>query len=479
MMKSFTDFKLPLSVQQTLKKMNFTTVTEIQNQALPYGLGSQDLVACAQTGSGKTLAYSLPLLTKIHDLPSKGGLILAPSRELAKQISDVIRPFVENTKNLKMSVIVGGTDMHRQMRSLKRNPQVIVATPGRLNDHLRRRSVNLQNFEFLVLDEGDRMLDMGFAPQLEEIFKYLPEKRHTMLFTATLPAKVKSLIKDYLYQPKEIVIGSRSQPVSQITQKVIFAKPKEKDMKLIDELNKREGSVIIFAKTKVKTDKLANLLNDYGFNALRIHGDRSQGQRNRAIEDFKNNKSRILCATDVVARGLDIPQVKHVINFDLPMMDEDFVHRVGRTARNGATGEALSFVTPSEISQWNKIAKRYKLSDVEVEGAFAQDNDYGSKYSKDKPSRRSSFKSSQKPHSKKSAFKKASSSSKEGSASRYDKKDRQEARGNGGGSSERSTSSKKSRFKSSKSSSGGPSRSKSKFKSSSKSGGKRFKSKKR
>ncbi|MCO5113566.1 MAG: DEAD/DEAH box helicase [Bdellovibrionaceae bacterium] len=391
-MKSFSDFQFPMPVQQTLQKLNFTTTTEIQNEALPYAFGEQDLVACAQTGSGKTLAYSLPLLTKLFESPEKGGLILAPSRELAQQIAGVIRPFVENTRNLKMSVIVGGTDMIRQVRSLKRNPHIIVATPGRLNDHLRRRTVNLKNFEYLILDEGDRMLDMGFAPQLEEIFKYLPEKRYTMLFTATLPSKVKALIKDYLYQPKEIIIGPRSQPVSQIKQKVIFAKKQNKESLLMDELNRREGSVIIFSKTKVKTDKLADQLNEYGFNALKIHGDRTQGQRNRAIENFKNNKSRILCATDVVARGLDIPQVRHVINFDLPMMDEDFVHRVGRTGRNGASGDALSFVTPAEVSQWRKIAKRYKLSEVETEEHFAQSQEdqssgYDSRSRNSRPSR--------------------------------------------------------------------------------------------
>lgn len=376
-MNSFTDFQFPIPLQQTLKKMNFSTVTEVQQKSMPIALTSSDLVVCAQTGSGKTLAYSLPMLSKIFKNPTKGGLILAPSRELARQIADVVRPLVDNTVTLKMSVIVGGIDMQKQVRSLKRKPQVIIATPGRLNDHLRRRTVDLSNFEFLVLDEGDRMLDMGFAPQLEEIFKFMPEKRHTMLFTATLPKKVKSLIKDYMYEPEEIIIGERSRPVTHIKQKVIFTRAQEKEDRLVDELNKREGSVIIFAKTKVKTDKLAHFLNEYGFGALRIHGDRSQGQRNQAIDNFRNNKSRILCATDVVARGLDIPHVKHVINFDLPMMDEDFVHRVGRTARNGATGEALSFVTPMERQQWSKIEKKFKLQDVESEGETASMRDGG------------------------------------------------------------------------------------------------------
>lgn len=369
-MTSFKDLQLPMPILQTLNKMNFVELTEVQEKSIPDATKRVDIVVCAQTGSGKTLAYSLPLLKEIFENPSKGGLILAPSRELARQIADVVRPLVESTKNLKMSVVVGGTDMRRQVQSLKRNPQIIIATPGRLNDHLRRRTVQLGNFDNLVLDEGDRMLDMGFAPQLDEIFKFMPKKRHTMLFTATLPAKVKSLIKDYMVSPKEITIGERSQPVSMVKQKVILIKPQLKDDRLVDELNKREGSVIIFSKTKVRTDKLSKYLNEFGFKSLKIHGDRSQGQRNKAIEDFRSGRSRILCATDVVARGLDIPHVKHVINYDLPMMDEDYVHRVGRTARNGATGEALSFVTPQEKLQWKKIQRKYKLEGIDSEGEF-------------------------------------------------------------------------------------------------------------
>lgn len=367
-MSSFKDLHLPKPIQQTLAKMNFTELTPVQEAAIPASLKKEDLVVCAQTGSGKTLAYSLPLLSALFDNPELGGLILAPSRELARQISDVVRPFVENTKNLKMSVIVGGTDMRRQVNSLKRKPQIIIATPGRLNDHLRRKSVNLSNFSQLVLDEGDRMLDMGFAPQLEEIFKFLPEKRTTFLFTATLPNKIKSLIKDYMISPTEISIGPKSKPVETIKQKIVLLKPKAKENRLLDELNQRDGSVIIFTKTKMGTDKLSKYLNEFGFKVSKIHGDRSQGQRNKAIQDFRDGKYRILCATDVVARGLDVPHIKHVINYDLPMMDEDYVHRIGRTARNGEEGEALSFVTPHEQSAWKRIQRKYKLDNIEFEG---------------------------------------------------------------------------------------------------------------
>lgn len=371
-MKSFQDMSLPIELEKALKSLNFTTPTEIQAATIPIAENGSDLIACAETGSGKTAAYAIPTVISLLADKSKYALVLAPTRELAQQIADVFRDLTKFSDGLSVTALIGGADIHTQFRSLRKNPRILVATPGRLTDHLHRKSVNLNSTSILVLDEGDRMLDMGFAPQLDEILKFLPKKRQTSLFTATLPEKVRKLAEKYLSNPEQINVGRISLPVASITQSVIEMTGKEKEDRLVDELNKRENSVIVFAKTKIKTDKLARVLKDYGFAVDLIHGDRSQGQRNRAIANFRTGKSRILVATDVAARGIDIPQVAHVINFDLPMMLEDYVHRIGRTARNGASGEAVSFVTPDESRHWNMIAKKYKIVGVELKNKSAR-----------------------------------------------------------------------------------------------------------
>jgi ATP-dependent RNA helicase DeaD len=264
--------------------------------------------------------------------------------------------------------------MRKQMNALRKRPRIIVATPGRLNDHLRRRSVNLSKTEILVLDEGDRMLDMGFAPQLDQILEYLPEKRQTSLFTATLPKKVRELAESYLCKPEQIDVGRTSLPVAAIKQSVVQVAFKQKDDRIVDELNQRTGSVIVFARTQRRTDILFRVLKEFGFDAEIIHGGRTQGQRNRAIRSFKDGKCRILCATDIAARGIDVPQVEHVINYDLPMMMEDYVHRIGRTARNGAKGEAVSFVSPEDHRFWQQLARKYKIENVELKGVSKDDS---------------------------------------------------------------------------------------------------------
>ncbi len=365
-MKSFQDMSLPIELEKALKSLSFTTPTEIQAATIPIAATGADLIACAETGSGKTAAYAIPTIVSLLADKTKYALVLAPTRELAQQIADVYRDLTKFSDGLSVTALIGGADIQTQFRSLRKNPRILVATPGRLTDHLHRKSVNLTTTSILVLDEGDRMLDMGFAPQLDEILKFLPKKRQTSLFTATLPEKVRKLAEKYLSNPEQVNVGRISLPVATISQSIIEVTGKEKEDRLVDELNKREGSVIVFAKTKIKTDKLARVLKDYGFAVDLIHGDRSQGQRNKAIANFRNGKSRILVATDVAARGIDIPQVAHVINFDLPMMLEDYVHRIGRTARNGASGEAVSFVTPDESRHWNMIAKKYRIVGVEL-----------------------------------------------------------------------------------------------------------------
>ncbi|MCB0413001.1 MAG: DEAD/DEAH box helicase [Bdellovibrionales bacterium] len=362
-MHTFEELSLPPLLSKSLDKIGFVEPTKIQKQAIPLILEGKDVMACAETGSGKTGAYIIPMVKFLIENPKSQGLVLAPTRELAMQISDFLVSLISNDKKFHTTNLIGGQDIRKQFRSLQRKPRIIVATPGRLIDHLKRNTVQVHKVNHVVLDEGDRMIDMGFAPQLEQISKYLPKEKQTSFFTATLDKKVKALASNYLNNPELLVIDN-PRPVAKIKQSVVQVNLKDKDNHILDELNSRSGSVIVFLKTKVRTDKLTRHLSDFGIKVDVIHGGRSQGQRNRAIASFKNGKTRVLCATDVAARGLDIPHVEHVINFDLPMQDEDYVHRVGRTARNGAEGEAISFVTPQENRYWNKIVKKYEIPDA-------------------------------------------------------------------------------------------------------------------
>lgn len=365
----YQDMPIADELKKALADLKFISPTDIQEKSIPPAIQGLDLMACAETGSGKTAAYGVPLVNQLLEDHMKRALILAPTRELVHQISDFLRELTAHAPKLRVTSIVGGADMRKQLNALKKKPRIIVATPGRLTDHLMRKSITLKTTEVLVLDEGDRMLDMGFAPQLDAILKYLPEERQTSLFTATLPEKVQKLARKYLKKnTAKIDVDRAARPVSTIKQSVIQVKFQDKDNRLIDELNQRQGSVIVFARTKHRTDIITRILQDYGFSVELIHGGRTQGQRNKAIQNFKKGSKRILCATDIAARGIDIPQVEHVINFDLPMMDEDYVHRIGRTARNGATGEAVSFVTPEEHRSWQALTRKYKIQGVELQG---------------------------------------------------------------------------------------------------------------
>ncbi len=359
-MKRFDDLSLPEELQAALSRIGFIEPTPIQQKAIPAMLEGRDLMACAATGSGKTGAYLIPMLATLLQDQKAQGLVLVPTRELAMQISDFLRTIVPNKQTFNTACLVGGQDIRRQFKQLQRKPRVIIATPGRMIDHLKRNTIQIHKVNQLVLDEGDRMIDMGFAPQLQQILKHLPPEKQASFFTATLDEKVKSLAKQYLQRPVLVFLND-SKPVAKIKQSVLSVPFFEKDDRVVDELNERQGSVIIFVKTKHRTDKLTKHLIDFGFAAGAIHGGKTQGQRNKAIDAFRTGKVRILCATDVAARGIDVPHVEHVLNFDLPMQDEDYVHRIGRTARNGAEGEALSFVMPEEYSDWNRIAKKYDI----------------------------------------------------------------------------------------------------------------------
>ena len=387
--ENFESYNLEDELKKSLERLKFIRPTPIQSKVMNDALSCADIMARAETGSGKTLAYSLPMLNQLLLDPSKISLVLAPTRELVQQIAGVIRDVTASIEGFCITSLVGGSDMGKQVRALKRKPRVVVATPGRLNDHLRRRNLKLKNLQCLVIDEGDRMLDMGFAPQLEEIFPHLPEIKQTMLFSATLPKKVKELAAVFLNQPKIIEIGGESLPVASIKQSIVEVLPKEKLDRTVDELNARSGSIMVFVRTKTRVDDVTRTLKSYGFKVEAIHGDKTQGQRNRVIKKFKEGTSRILVATDIAARGLDVPQVEHVINYDLPRMKEDYVHRVGRTARNGADGEALSYITPSDHKAWLSLIKTYQIKGCELTAKVEfvkPKKKYGKKKSSDRKS---------------------------------------------------------------------------------------------
>jgi superfamily II DNA/RNA helicase len=351
--------------------MSFVKPTPIQERSIPIAVTGRDLIGVAQTGTGKTAAFCIPILTQLLLHPAKTALILAPTRELALQIDAFWKTLTQFTPHSASVCLIGGAPMGKQLASLRRNPRVIIATPGRLIDHLQQRSVNLTPTGILVLDEADRMLDMGFAPQLAQILKYLPPKRQTLLFTATWEAGTDQLAKKYLHNPERVSVGETSRAASTITQALVATTVANKNDVLLDELNRREGTALIFTRTKSRCDRVWKYLESYGVEASRIHGDRSQGQRNLALAKFKDGRSRVLVATDIAARGIDVTEIQNVINYDLPQLPEDYIHRIGRTGRAGATGTAISLITPEDRAQWQDITRLLKRTGSPIPAAPA------------------------------------------------------------------------------------------------------------
>jgi ATP-dependent RNA helicase DeaD len=354
---TFAEFGLPNQLKLNLDKMQFLVPTPIQAKAIPVVLKGKDVIGSAQTGTGKTAAFSLPLIDFLIKNPQKTAVILAPTRELAIQINDVIKQFVRGIPNCEPVILIGGASMHLQLNALRRNPRIFVATPGRLVDHLQHKSVDLSKTGMFVLDEADRMLDMGFAPQLKVIRKYIPESRQTLLFSATFPKQILDLTSAYLKNPVKIEVGEVKKPVQKITQILVDTIAKNKNDTLMDQLNARTGSVLVFARTKHRTDKVAKFLTEYGFTVSRIHGGRSQAQRQSALKGFRDGEFRILVATDIAARGIDVDHIETVINYDLPEAPEDYIHRIGRTGRNGKEGTALCLMTPEDKVKWHAITR--------------------------------------------------------------------------------------------------------------------------
>lgn len=356
-METFQQFNLPPKLLKTLEKMNFKAPTDVQKQTIPLALEGQDIIGTAQTGTGKTGAFAIPLSAKILESDAASVLVLTPTRELAMQVMNVFKTLLADTPSIKLALLIGGDSMDKQLSQLKSKPRVVVGTPGRMNDHLKRGTLSLKDTQHLVLDETDLMLDMGFDIQIETIIRKLPQQRQTLMFSATLPKKIESLAGKYLKNPIRISIGQQSTPGEGITQEVLMTADHEKYDHLIDQLGHREGSSIIFVKTKRGADKLATKLHNEGHKVGAIHGDLRQNKRERILTAFRNKKYAIMVATDVAARGIDVPHIQHVINYDLPQCPEDYIHRIGRTGRAGQTGAAISFVTQKEKGKWNAIER--------------------------------------------------------------------------------------------------------------------------
>jgi ATP-dependent RNA helicase DeaD len=354
-MTSFDQFGLSEDLNTSLKKMDYTKPTPIQLQAIPLAIQGKDVLGSAQTGTGKTAAFSIPMVQHILNGSNACGIILTPTRELAKQVLEVVNQLVGHNSPIKTAFIIGGEPIQKQINQLKNNPRIIVGTPGRINDHLERGTLELKNFNMLVLDETDRMLDMGFGVQLDRIIKFLPTKRQTLMFSATLPDGIIKLSKKYLSNPERIAVGETNVLAKNIKQEVIRIEQPDKYAELVNQLHERSGTIIIFAKTKHGCDKIARKLRKDYFEAEALHGDLRQNKRTSIMNKFRNKAFRILVATDIAARGLDVPHIEHVINHDLPQVAEDYIHRMGRTARAGAKGSAISFVSKPESNIWYAI----------------------------------------------------------------------------------------------------------------------------
>lgn len=355
--ESFTNLGIAPKLLDILEKNKFITPTPIQAQSIPSAIEGRDLMGIAQTGTGKTLAFGVPMIQRLaQSKGQKKGLILLPTRELAIQVDATLKK-IGATLGLKTAVLIGGDSMQRQIRDLKRNPNITIATPGRLVDHLENRRVNLSNVGVLVLDEADRMLDMGFAPQIKIILEKIPKDRQTMLFSATMPDAIVKIARSYMSLPLRVEVAPSGTVVQSVTQELFFVDRNDKLNLLRTLLSQYQGSVLIFTRTKYGASKIAHSVRNFGHRAAEIHSNRSLHQRIDALEGFKIGRYRILVATDIAARGIDVSGIQVVINYDLPATPEDYVHRIGRTGRAGMVGHAVTFATSDQRSDVRAIER--------------------------------------------------------------------------------------------------------------------------
>ena len=422
----FNELPIDNKLKNSIKFADFKTPTPIQSKSIPISLMGKDILGTAQTGTGKTLAFTIPMINKLILDKNAMALIICPTRELASQVMQTVLKLNVREIGIGNALLIGGEGMQKQLKKLKKRARIIVGTPGRINDHLKRQSLNLSKVSYLVLDETDRMLDMGFTPQIELILKFIPKQHQTLLFSATLPNNILRISEKYLNNPERIAVGSLSTPIEKIKQETFQITQDKKYHELINQLVERNGSILVFVKTKHGADKIVKRLKYDGHSADAIHGNLRQSKRERVINNFRNGKRRILIATDVAARGLDIPLIQHVINYDLPQVPEDYIHRIGRTGRAGKEGSALTFLTPSDRSMWNSISRLinpdFKISKEGQSRNLKGKKRFKAKFNKEKKfkdkkkffkkddSRKSNFKGKKKffkkDNSRKSSFKK-------------------------------------------------------------------------
>jgi ATP-dependent RNA helicase RhlE len=368
----FSSLELHPRVGKAIADLGFTTPTPIQSQAIPLALAGRDVLACAETGSGKTAAFLLPIINRLVDRPrgTTRALVLAPTRELAAQVLADFNDLARHT-GLRGDAVFGGVGMKPQEEAFRRGADLLVATPGRLLDHFKFPYASLSGLEVLVLDEADRMLDMGFLPDVRRVLRHLPARRQTLFFSATLPEPIVKLTREMLREPARISVGRQSVPAPRIEQAAYPVPQELKSALLLALLNEnRVNEVLVFTRTRHRANRLHAYLVKHGVAAERIHGGRSQPQRTQALAGFKSGRHRVLVATDIAARGIDIEALGHVLNFDVPAVPDDYIHRVGRTARAGMAGDAFTFVAPEEIGELRAIERAVgsRLPSVRVEG---------------------------------------------------------------------------------------------------------------
>jgi len=355
---SFYGLGIAPRILEILDRMKFTIPTPIQHKTIPIAIEDKDIIGVAQTGTGKTLAFTIPIIQRLSQRRGR-ALILVPTRELAIQVNETFEK-IATPFGIKTAVIIGGASMHLQLKALRKNPRVLVATPGRLVDHMERGTVLLADINVLVLDEADRMLDMGFLPQIEKIIKFIPRNKQTMFFSATIPAEIVKMAASHMKLPIHVEVAPSGTTAERVIQEVFIIKKSSKHQLLMKLLNRYHGPVLIFSRTKIGARKIARNLQRTNHRAAEIHSNRSLVQRKEALNGFKSGKYKILVATDIAARGIDVTGIELVINYDLPDDTENYVHRIGRTARAGHEGRAISFATPEQGKDVKNIEKLIK-----------------------------------------------------------------------------------------------------------------------
>ncbi len=356
-MESYQELNIPEWLKASLINMGYQKPTDVQAQAIPLILEGKDVLASAQTGTGKTAAFLVPLLHHLSNNPTATALILTPTRELATQVNNVAIEMMKGSKNLYTALLIGGESIYRQFQQLKRSPRLIIGTPGRVTDHINRASLSLASTTQVVLDETDRMLDMGFGVQIDEIFKHISKEKQTILFSATLPKGIQALVHKYLKDPVRVAVGELNMVAPKVIQEARETQDKLSALMKVVEETTDNDSIIVFVKTKISAEELKNILRDRSLKADCLHGGLKQSRREQTVRAYRAKKFKILIATDVASRGLDIDHISYVINYDLPENPEDYVHRIGRTARAEREGKAISFITNADKYKWRIIQR--------------------------------------------------------------------------------------------------------------------------